>query len=201
LIPQKMFFLLNTVESEVVGRVFGAEINRVFALDQQTFSGAAFILINVIILAFVMAKLLYNPVKGFLTARTERIQAQLDHAENEKKEASAYKADYEEKRKKIDLEREEIITEARKEGEKLKQSIIDEAKAEADAIRDRALRNVEMEHERVKDEMKQSIIELSSVMAQRFIARTIDQETQEKLFTEVMTELSDADFKAESRVG
>jgi F0F1-type ATP synthase membrane subunit b/b' len=57
-----------------------------------------------------------------------------------------------------------------------------------------------MEQERVKDEVRQSIIEISSLMAQRFVARTMDNDIQDKLFTEVMAELGETDFAASGRM-
>jgi len=204
LIP-KMFFLLasepagNVLQSEVVGRVFGMEINRVFGLDGNTLTGVIFILINVSILAIVLAKVLYKPVLKFLDDRKERIKAQIKQAEEDKMSANELKAQYEAKIKDIEVERDEILDAARKDAVEKGKQIIDEAKAEAEAIRVRANKNVEMEQERVKDEMRQSIIELSSVMAQKFVERTIDQDLQDKLFTEVMAELNETDFNAASR--
>jgi F0F1-type ATP synthase membrane subunit b/b' len=44
--------------------------------------------------------------------------------------------------------------------------------------------------------MRQSIIDLASAMAQKFVERTIDPTLQDKLFAEVMTELEGTDFQA-----
>jgi len=196
LIP-KTVFLLST---EPVARFAGIEFHRVFGIDGATLSGAAFVLFNVILLAVILTKILYNPVRQFLFDRTERIRSQIKHAEDEKHSAIEMKAQYEAKIKNIELEREEILDAARKQATEKSKQLLDEAKTEADAIRDRAMRNVEMEQERVKDEMRQSIIELSSVMAQKFVARTIDNELQDQLFTEVMAEINDADFSQSNRV-
>jgi F-type H+-transporting ATPase subunit b len=136
-----------------------------------------------------------------LADRTERIQNQLLHAESEKTSANELKLQYETKIRDIDIECETLMEKARKDAEDLARKVRDEAKAEADAIRERALRNVAMEQERVKDEMKQSIIELSSVMAQKFVSRTIDRELQDALFIETITELEVADFVASDRTG
>jgi F-type H+-transporting ATPase subunit b len=72
--------------------------------------------------------------------------------------------------------------------------VLEEAKAEADVIRERAQKNVEMEQERVKEEIRLSIIDISTVMAQKFVTREMDRETQDKLFNEVINELNNADF-------
>ena len=192
MIPQMAFLL----DSAPVGRIFGAEIHRVFGLDGATFTGVAFVLLNLVILAFVISKLLYNPVRQMLYDRTERIRNQLKHAEDEQAAANGLKLQYEAKLKDIELERESILEEARRVAANSSKQILEEAKQEADAIRERAQRNIEMEQERVKDEMRKSIIDISSVMAQRFVARAMDADTQDRLFAEVIEELGVADFDA-----
>jgi F-type H+-transporting ATPase subunit b len=193
LVP-KMAFLLEGASR------WGPEIHRVFGLDQQTLFQIMVLLINVAILAFFLSKFLYKPVRQMLYDRTDRIRNQLRNADEENKAANALKAQYEAKIKDIQIEREQILDAARKEAAERGKQILDEAKTEADTIRDRAMRNVEMEQERVKDEMRQSIIELSGVMAQKFVARSMDQGTRDTLFDEVMAELKDVDFKASARV-
>jgi F-type H+-transporting ATPase subunit b len=180
-------------------REFPVGIHRVFGLDQQTFIGVAFVLINIAVLAFILSRVLYKPVRNLLYDRTERVRGQLKHAEDEKAAASELKTQYEAKLKHIDKERDEILDVARKQATDRAKQLLDEAKAEADTIRERASRDMEMEQERVKDEVRQSIIEVSSLMAQRFVARTMDNETRERLFAEVMDELNGADFAGSGR--
>lgn len=182
------------------GRTFPVEIHRVFGLDQQTFMGVAFVFINIAVLAFVLSKILYNPVRNFLHDRSERIKGQLKQAEDEKAVAADLRTQYEAKLKNIESERDDILDTARKQAADKSKQVLDEAKTEAEAILDRATRSMEMEQERVKDEVRQSIIEISSLMAQRFVARTMDNDIQDKLFTEVMAELGETDFAASGRM-
>jgi len=69
--------------------------------------------------------------------------------------------------------------------------MIDDAKKDAFALRERAAADVQIERERIKDEIKSSIIEISSAMAEKFMKRTIDEETQNKLFTETLAEVEE----------
>jgi F-type H+-transporting ATPase subunit b len=195
LIPQMAFLL----ESAPGGRIFGAEIHRVFGIDGQTFIGSAFILINLCILAFVLSKLLYAPVRQMLYDRTDRIRTQLKDAENAEAVANELRAQYEAKLKGIMIERDDILEEARRVAAATGKQTIDEAKAEANGIIERAKKNIEMEQERAKDDMRRSIIDISSVMAQRFVTRQMDREIQDKLFDEVVSELNSTDF-SKSRV-
>ena len=164
---------------------------RLFAIDEQTIAQMVFILINAAVLAFVLSKLLYKPVLKILTDRRERIQAEVESAEQNKADAIKLKAEYEQKMKDITSEKNEILEAARKLASEKSKEQMAEAKSEADALRTRAQKEIELEQERAKSEMKQAVIDISSVMVTKFLTRTIDAEAQEQLFNETMAELEE----------
>ena len=84
-----------------------------------------------------------------------------------------------------------ILGEARNRASLREQEIIAEAKAEAETLKNRAMVDIQREQEKAKDEIKKQIIEVSSIMAGKFIAETIDQKKQEKLVDEVISDLGD----------
>ena len=167
---------------------------RVFGLDQQTLIQIGIQLFNVSVLAFVMARLLYKPVRDFMSKRADRIKIQIEGAEDDMAKAGELKAKYEKKIKDISLERDEILDTARKLAAEKSKQLLAEAKNDADAIKARATQNIEMEQERVKEEMKQTIIEVSSAMAEKYITNAINKETHDKLFAEAMSELNEMTF-------
>jgi len=67
--------------------------------------------------------------------------------------------------------------------------LIKEAKKEAEALRERATANVELEWERAESEMRTAIIEVSAVMAEKFVTLAINQQTHDRLFSETMSDL------------
>jgi len=64
-----------------------------------------------------------------------------------------------------------------------------EAKAEADALRARAAKEIELEQERVKAEIRQEILDVSAIIAEKYMKRAIDKDIHEMLFTETMADL------------
>jgi len=164
---------------------------RVFGLDQQTLIAIGINLFNVALLAVILSKVLYNPVRNFMKKRAERISAQLDGAAKEAKAASELRADYEGKLKNIDLQKEEILSTARKLAEENAKRMLDEAKTEADALRARALSEVEFEQRRVRDEMKKVIIDVSTVMTEKLVTMSMSDEVSERLFNETVAELEE----------
>ena len=171
-------FLLS---AEVPGRVFG--------LDQQTLIQIGINLFNVAVLAFVLSKLLYNPVRNFMARRTERITSQIESAALEAQKAQELRAEYEQKLAEIASEREEILDKARRlAGENSKQ-IVAAAKAEAVAIHERAAAEIEHERENVRAQMKQVIIEVSTDMTEKILQASINEQIYERMFEQTLSEM------------
>jgi len=77
--------------------------------------------------------------------------------------------------------------------------ILDEAKADAAAVKDKASRDVATELEQIKGAVHQSIVDISTEMAAKLIASTIDEKAHDTLFAEAMTELeATTAFKTET---
>ena len=165
------------------------EPGRLFGIDQQTFVAVLANLINLGILGLVMAFLLYKPVRNILRKRTERIQGQLAQAEDEMEKAKELKLQYERKIADVARERDDILSEARKLAADASQRLVAEARKEAEAIKSRASVNVEMEWERAESEMRTAIIDVSALMAEKFVALAINKETHDKLFEDTMADL------------
>ena len=168
---------------------------RPFGMDMDTVISAGANLINVIVLAAALAFLLYRPVRDVLQKRTERIQGQLSQAEDDMAKAEELRLQYEQKIEEVHREREDILAEARKLATESGRRMIAEAKKEADALRERATANVALEWERAEAEMRTAIIEISAVMAEKFVKLAINKETHDKLFAETLAGLEDMTWR------
>ena len=166
-----------------------------FGMDMDTVVSAGANLINVGVLALVLAVLLYRPVRDILRKRTERIQGQMSQAEDDMAKAAELRLEYEQKLDEVLREREEILGQARKSAAETSRRLIAEAKKEADALKERASANVEMEWERVETEMRTAIIEVSSVLAEKFVSLAINKETHDRLFAKTMADLEDISWR------
>lgn len=162
---------------------------RVFGLDTQTLISICIQLLNAIILSLALAFILYKPVKEFLQKRTEKIQKKIDDSETAMQKAKDLMAEYEAKLKDIDKERLEILEAARHKALEEGKKIIEDAKEEADAIKKRSLESITAEKKRLEEESRLYVIELAFLMAQRFIALNMDEETQNKIFEESLAKL------------
>ena len=162
---------------------------RVFNIDQQTLIQIIANIINVAALAAFLAYVLYRPVRDILNKRTEKIQAQLIQAEEELEKAAELRRKYEQKLEDAEREREDILSQARKTAADSSRRLLADAKNEADTIRERAAANVEMEWERAENEMRTAIIDVSSIIAEKFVSLAINKETHDRLFDETISDL------------
>lgn len=167
---------------------------RVFALDTQTLIGIGIQLFNGILLATVLGFILYNPVKEFMQKRSNRIQNKITDAETMMASANELIAKYERKIQNIAQERLGILEATRLEAAEESKTILEAARKEAYALKERTLDSISADKKRLKEESRLHIIELASLLAEKYIAQNIDSETQEKLFNQTLAQLEDAQW-------
>ena len=164
---------------------------RVFGLDQQTLISAGIQLFNAALLAVALAYILYKPVRNFLNKRAERISGQMRRADDDMAKAAELKAQYEKKLAEIELERAEILESAHQLAAEKSRLLLAEAQKEAAASKERAGLDIIFEREQADEELRQQIIEIASLIAEKFLARAIDPAAHDRLIAETIAELED----------
>ena len=112
-------------------------------------------------------------------------------AAKEKQDAIEFKAEYDEKLKAVDKEAEQILSQTRKNAVKRENEIVDEAKAEAARIVDRANHDIELEKSKVKDDVKKEMVSVATVMAEKIVASSLDEEKQSQLIADTLEEMGE----------
>ena len=168
------------------------EYTFLFNLDAQLLFDTALLAIAVFFLFMLMSYLLFNPARKLLKDRQERIANDIDSAKEDKESAAALKAEYEGKLKDIEKEAELILAEARQKALKNEAKIVDEAKEEASRIIKRAQEEAELEKKHAMDDMKQEMIQIASLMAQKVVAASIDTDIQDTLVEETLNEMGES---------
>ena len=169
-----------------------AEQTFLFNLDAQLLFDTALLAIAVFFLVLAMSYLLFNPARKMLKDRQERISNDIDSAKEDKESAAALKAEYEAKLKEVDKEAEGILAEARQKAMKNQAKMIDEAKEEASRIVKRAQEEAELENKPAMDDMKQEMITVAAMMAQKVVAASIDTNIQSTLVDETLKEMGES---------
>ena len=166
-------------------------MERLFTLDAQLLFDTLVMALSMLLLFTLLSYLLFNPVRDMLEKRKQRIVDDREAAKREKEEATSYKQEYEKKLQEVDKEVQVILSEARKKAMKNENAIIAEAKEEAARIMARANAEIELEKKRALDDMKQEMIAIASMMAQKVVSASIDTEVQESLIAETLKEMGE----------
>lgn len=180
-----------TLASTIVLNSSEGMAQRIFGLDNQLYADAIILALAVFFLFALLSYLLFNPARELLKKRQDKIQSEMDTAATEKKDAIAFKAEYDQKLKMVNKEAEEILSETRKKALKKETEIVEDAKVEANRIIDRANKEAQLEKSKMKDEVKQEMISVASIMAGKIIASSIDEAEQSKLIDETLKEMGD----------
>ena len=171
-------------------------MERLFTLDAQLLFDAIVMALSMLLLFTLLSYLLFNPVRDLLEKRKQRIVDDRQAAKREKEEGIAYKEEYEKKLKEVDKEVQEILGEARKKAMKNENKIIAEAKAEAARIIERANAEIELEKKHALDDMKQEMIAIATMMAQKVVTASIDTKVQEGLIEETLKEIGEQTWQS-----
>lgn len=166
-------------------------MERLFTLDAQLLFDTLVMALSMLLLFTVLSYLLFNPVRDMLEKRKQRIVDDREAAKRDKEEAACYKQEYEKKLQEVDKEVQVILSEARKKAMKNENAIIAEAREEAARIMARANAEIELEKKRALDDMKQEMIAIASMMAQKVVSASIDTDVQESLIDETLKEMGE----------
>ncbi len=164
----------------------------IIQFDWNLVIGLAIQLFNVLLMFVILTWLLHKPVSKFMKDRTNKIAASIEAADAKVADAEGLKAQYAQKLQNIELEKTKILEAAKKHASETEQQIIVEAKKEADVIKNRALLEIKREQDKSKDFVKTQIIEISSLIASKYIQTAIDEQKQNQLFEEVISDMGDA---------
>ena len=166
-------------------------MDRLFTLDAQFLFDTVVMALSMLVMFGLLSYFLFNPVRDMLEKRKQRVAEDQETAKREKEDAIAFKEEYDQKLKQVDKEAEAILSAARKKAMQNEAKIIAEAKEEAARIIARANAEIELEKKRALDDMKQEMITIASMMAEKVVAASIDTNVQESLIDETLKEMGE----------
>lgn len=171
-------------------------MERLIGFDPQLLHDAVMTGINIFILFFALSYMLFNPARDVLEKRRQKIAGELAQAADDKESAAALRAEYDAKLKAVNKEAEEILEAARRKGKTREAEILNEAKAEAARIIERANREVELEKKKAMDEMKQEVIDIAALMAQKVVGSSMNMTIQDALIEETLREMGESTWQS-----
>lgn len=172
--------------TELPGRIIGFDAQLLTDLGLQLFST----LVIVVALYFI----LHKPVTAMLDKRKQAIANEINEAKATNVNAAKLKADYEDKIAGIEEEAAQILKETRAKALAREEQMVAEAKKEIEAMKAKAANDILLEQERVKDEMKTQLIDVSTLMASKFVALSIDENKHQEIIDDIIKEMGDVQW-------
>lgn len=148
-------------------------------------------LANLVILYLMVKKFLYKPVKKMLDARQAEIDKNYLDSENAKLDAESAKERYEEKLLDAKKESDSLIQSAVNAAHYREEEIISEAKNEADGIISRAKVNAELELKKAEQGIKEEIVKVGTLLAEKMLEREISASDHKDLIDSFIEEIGE----------
>ena len=148
-------------------------------------------LCNLAILFFVIKKFLYKPVRKTLAQRKKTIDDKYISADEMIDKALKSKDEYEEKLKNAEAEAQEIIKKVADTADERSKEIVSSAKGEANRIIDRAQNEAELEKKKARQEIKDEIVDVSSLIAEKLLQREINDDDHKRMIDSFIEEIGD----------
>jgi F-type H+-transporting ATPase subunit b len=142
-----------------------------------------------ILFAF-MSKWVFPRVNKLLEERRQKIQGDLEKAEESRTEAQQLLDDYRQQLAGAREEANRVIEEARRTAEAMRRDMTAKAEQEYQAVVARAQDEIRAERDRVFQELRAQVGELSLALAARTVGQQLDKERHLKLVDEYIAELA-----------
>ena len=138
----------------------------------------------------VIAKFAFPTLNKMLAARTEKIQGDLEKADETRRTAEQELAEYRQQLAGAREESNRIIEEARRTADGLRRDLQAKAEEEAQATVARAQEEIRAERDRVFQELRSQVGEIAVELAGRVVGKTLDPETHERLIDEYIDDVA-----------
>lgn len=130
-------------------------------------------LCNLLIMFLILKKFLFKPVKKMLAERQAAIDEQYADAALDKERAAADRAEWEQKMNDARRQADDMVKTATAAAERRGDQIVADAQEKAERIVRQAQAQAELEHQKAQDAVKQEIVDVSALLAEKMLQREI----------------------------
>ena len=152
---------------------------------------ALFTLLNTLTIYFVAKKFLFGPVMKIIQDRQKEIDDMYANADAAKNSAAALEQEYKLKLSAAVETGERIVKDATVRAQSREEEILRQANAEATAIMDKAVADIAMEKKKAINDAKDEISGIAIAIAEKVVARELNNEDQRKLVDSFIDELGE----------
>jgi F-type H+-transporting ATPase subunit b len=145
-------------------------------------------IINFGLLVFILSRIAYKPVLNALNTRKQKIQESLDYAESVKKQAAEQQKDFDRKLEEARREAQSAAAVAAQAGEKEREVILAQARADARKVIEQAKEQIEYERKQMLAEVRQQVVQLSLLAAQKVVSQSLDEQAHRRLVADFLAQ-------------
>ena len=146
-------------------------------------------LANLLILAWIIKRFLFKPVKKVVDTRRAAIDGDYAKADAARAEAEELRQNYEASMAAAQQTSDQIIAEASRTAEYRGNEIVAEAREKATEIRRQAEADAVLERKKAEDEMKHEIANVSAQLTGKLLQREINEEDHRSLIDSFLNDL------------
>ena len=166
-------------------------MERIFGIDLQLLQDVVLTAVAIFILFFVLSYLLFNPVREMLEKRKKKISDELQEAEKSLQEAEAMKSEYDAKMLTAKEEANAILDDARKKALKNRNELLEDAHNDVNRLKARAMAEIEQEKVHARDDLKNEMVDIAALLAEKAVLQKMSPEIQENLVDETLQEIGE----------
>lgn len=137
----------------------------------------------------ILWKIAYKPLSGIFKQRADKIGGDLAAAEKARSDVERLKTDYEKQMAQLAEETQKTMNRAVKDAQAVRDEIVAAAKAQGKELLDRAVERIGMEKEKAVKELRQQVLEVSLLVAEKALGEAVNGEVQRRLVDRVFEQM------------
>ncbi len=145
-----------------------------------------------IFLFFLIKKTAWKKISAMIDKRQNHINGAINDADNKQAEASELKKEQEKELSDLRSKKKTIIEESKKQAKNQENEIVDEAKQKARDILEKADNEIKQQEKDVQVQLSKELAQMSINVAEKFLAKEIDDEKEADLINQALKEIKDA---------
>jgi len=150
------------------------------------------ILVNIIsflLLWWLLAKTLVNPITGILKNRRDEIEGSYQRISDETAKAEKTRAELEVRLQEIEVEARARIEQAGAEAARMKDQMLAQARTEAEQVKERGIQEIERERDKALQSIRQHVADLVLQTSQKVIGASVTDATHRELISQTLDRL------------
>ena len=140
----------------------------------------------------ILWRVAYRPVAAIFRQRADKISGDLSAAEKARADMEKGKAEYEAQMARLADSAQQMMNKAVRESQAAREEILQTARGQGKEMLDRAIAQIEVEKEKAIREMRQQVLDISMLVAEKTIGETVGQDLQGRIVDRIFAQLETA---------